>query len=88
MPATGWARGFLDQDPVERLAARGRHQHYVGTLYLRAERAEGRWLRAATGKVLLTGSIAGFIPGSFQAVYNGTKAFVDSFADALRAERD
>ena len=38
------------------------------------------------GKVLITGSIAGFVPGSFQAVYNGTKAFVDSFADAIRNE--
>jgi short-subunit dehydrogenase len=28
----------------------------------------------------VTGSIAGFQPGSFQAVYNGTKAFIDSFA--------
>jgi short-subunit dehydrogenase len=38
------------------------------------------------GKILVTGSIAGFIPGSFQAVYNGTKAFVDNFTDALRNE--
>ena len=38
------------------------------------------------GKVLITGSIAGFMPGSFQAVYNGTKAFIDSFADAIRNE--
>jgi len=29
---------------------------------------------------------AGFIPGSFSAVYNGTKAFVDSFSHALRDE--
>ncbi len=36
--------------------------------------------------MLVTGSIAGFMPGTFQAVYNGTKAFVDSFVDALRAE--
>ena len=28
----------------------------------------------------------GFIPGTYQAVYNGTKAFVDSFAEALRHE--
>ena len=35
------------------------------------------------GKILITGSIAGLIPGSFQAVYNGTKAFIDSFSDAL-----
>ena len=40
------------------------------------------------GRVLVTGSIAGFMPGSFQAVYNGTKAFVDSFALALREELD
>ena len=36
--------------------------------------------------LLLTGSIAGFMPGSYQAVYNGTKAFLDSFSFALRAE--
>ncbi|MAH68187.1 MAG: hypothetical protein CL533_02965 [Afipia sp.] len=36
--------------------------------------------------ILITGSIAGFIPGSFQAVYNGTKAFLDSFSFALREE--
>jgi short-subunit dehydrogenase len=35
---------------------------------------------------LITGSIAGFIPGSFQAVYNGTKAFLNSFSFALRDE--
>jgi short-subunit dehydrogenase len=38
------------------------------------------------GKVLITGSSAGFIPGSFQAVCNGTKAFLDSFSFALREE--
>jgi uncharacterized protein len=38
------------------------------------------------GKILLTGSIAGFMPGSFSAVYNGTKAFIDSFSFALRNE--
>src|SRR4051812_36493907 len=35
---------------------------------------------------LITGSIAGFMPGTFSAVYNGTKAFIDSFSFALRAE--
>src|SRR3546814_224967 len=47
----------------------------------------GRQMRQrGQGKSLITGSIAGFIPGSFQAVYNGTKAFVDSFSTALRNE--
>ena len=39
-----------------------------------------------TGRILVTGSIAGLMPGSFQAVYNGTKAFIDSFCYALRNE--
>ena len=38
------------------------------------------------GRILITGSIAGFIPGAFQAVYNASKAFLDSFAFALRNE--
>jgi short-subunit dehydrogenase len=38
------------------------------------------------GKILITGSIAGFMPGTYQAVYNGTKAFLDSFSFAIRAE--
>ena len=38
------------------------------------------------GRILITGSIAGFMPGPFQAVYNGSKAFIDSFAFALRNE--
>jgi short-subunit dehydrogenase len=40
------------------------------------------------GRILITGSIAGFIPGSYQAVYNGTEAFLDSFSFALRTELD
>lgn len=42
--------------------------------------------RQQPARVLVTGSIAGFQPGSFQAVYNGTKAFIDSFSFALRNE--
>jgi short-subunit dehydrogenase len=38
------------------------------------------------GRIMITGSIAGFMPGTFQAVYNGTKAFLDSFSYALRNE--
>ena len=40
----------------------------------------------ARGRILITGSIAGLMPGSYQAVYNGSKAFLDSFAVALSAE--
>jgi short-subunit dehydrogenase len=39
-----------------------------------------------SGRVLITGSIAGILPGSFSATYNGTKAFIDNFAYALGNE--
>ncbi len=79
----GLGRAFLDQDFREI-----RHvidTNVTGTVYLvqlvgRAMRKRGH------GRILLTGSIAGFMPGTYQAVYNGTMAFVDSFAFALRAE--
>jgi short-subunit dehydrogenase len=38
------------------------------------------------GKVLFTSSIASTMPGSFQAVYNASKSFVQSFAEALQEE--
>ncbi len=39
-----------------------------------------------SGRVLFTSSIASTMPGAFQAVYNGSKSFVQSFALALRNE--
>ncbi len=38
------------------------------------------------GKILNTSSIASKLPGPWQAVYHGTKAFVQSFTEALRSE--
>jgi len=38
------------------------------------------------GKILQVSSIGGEIPGPLQAVYHGTKAFVTSFTEAIRAE--
>lgn len=79
----GLGHAFLDQDFEE--ARRVVDTNIVGTIYL--VQKVGRDMREANrGKILLTGSIAGFMPGSFQAVYNGTKAFVNSFAFALRNE--
>ena len=39
-----------------------------------------------SGKILFTSSIASTMPGSYQAVYNASKSFVQSFAPALRNE--
>jgi short-subunit dehydrogenase len=41
---------------------------------------------AGAGKVLVTSSIASTMPGSFQAVYNASKSFLQSFAEALQNE--
>ncbi|MFC6101463.1 SDR family NAD(P)-dependent oxidoreductase [Olivibacter domesticus] len=38
------------------------------------------------GKILNLSSIAGKIPGPYQAVYHGTKAFVHFFSEAVRSE--
>ena len=79
----GLGKGFVDHEFAD-------VQHVIntnitGTIDLvqqisRQMRARGK------GKILITGSIAGFMPGTFQAVYNGTKAFIDSFSYALRNE--
>jgi short-subunit dehydrogenase len=39
-----------------------------------------------TGQVLFTSSVASMMPGTYQAVYNASKSFVQSFTEALRAE--
>lgn len=38
------------------------------------------------GRVLITSSIASTMPGSFQAVYNASKSFLQSFVQALQEE--
>lgn len=39
-----------------------------------------------SGKLLYTSSIAAMMPGSYQAVYNASKSFIQSFAEALQDE--
>jgi len=79
----GLGHGFLDQSPQE-------WQHIVstnitGTLLLVQPIAK-RMVERGRGRILITGSIAGHMAGTFQAVYNGSKAFIDSFAAALNEE--
>ena len=79
----GLGHGFLDQDfaDVQRVV----NTNVMGTLDLIQRIGKGMRDRGA-GRIMITGSIAGFMPGTFQAVYNGTKAFLDSFSYALRNE--
>ncbi|MDP9149711.1 MAG: SDR family NAD(P)-dependent oxidoreductase [Myxococcota bacterium] len=79
----GLGRAFLDQDfsDIRRVI----DTNVTGTIYL--VHKVGRDMRShGSGRILITGSIAGFMPGTYQAVYNGTKALLDSFSFALRAE--
>ncbi len=57
----------------------------TGTVYL-IHKVARQMRSVGHGRILITGSIAGFMPGTYQAVYNGTKAFLDSFSFAIRAE--
>jgi short-subunit dehydrogenase len=81
--AHGLGHAFLDQDFTQ-----VRHvvdTNITGTIYLIQK--VGRDMRArGHGRILITGSIAGFMPGTYQAVYNASKAFIDSFSFALRHE--
>jgi short-subunit dehydrogenase len=79
----GLGHGFLDQDFAK--ARRVIDTNITGTLYL-IQKVGNDMRRRNSGRILITGSIAGFSPGSFQAVYNATKAFLNSFSFALREE--
>lgn len=79
----GLGHGFLDQSPEEWMHVL--NTNVTGTLLL-IQPIVQRMVDRGEGKVLITGSIAGHMAGSFQAVYNGSKAFVDSFAAALGNE--
>lgn len=80
---TGLGGAFLDQD----VAAWRRtiDTNVTGTLYL-LQRVLKDMVARGQGKVLVTGSIAGYVPGAFNAVYNGTKALIDNVTEALRNE--
>ena len=79
----GLGHGFLDQDLDDALKVV--ETNIVGTIAL--IHAVGRDMRAAgEGRILITSSVASMIPGTFQAVYNGSKAFLQSFSFALRNE--
>jgi len=79
----GLGHAFLDQDFND--IVKVIDTNITGTLAL-IHRVGKELVERRGGRILLTGSIAGFMPGTFQAVYNGTKAFIDSFSWALRNE--
>ena len=81
--AHGLGDAFLEQ-PTDQW----RHvieTNITGTLLL-IQPLVRKMVERGEGKVMIVGSIAGHLSGAFQAVYNGSKAFIDSFAAALGNE--
>jgi uncharacterized protein len=79
----GHGGAFVDQEPKS-----WKHTiatNVTGTLLL-IQPVLRRMLERGEGRILVTGSIAGYVPGSFNAVYNGTKAFIDNFCAAISDE--
>lgn len=80
---TGLGHTFLEQDldGIERTVL----TNILGVLRL-AHPLGRRMVARGQGRILITGSIAGFMPGPYQAVYNASKAFLDNFSVGLAEE--
>jgi short-subunit dehydrogenase len=79
----GSGGAFLETDleqELELVDLNVRSTVHLSKLVLRDMAARG------TGRVLFTSSIASTMPGSYQAIYNASKSFVQSFGLALRNE--
>lgn len=79
----GLGHAFLDQsfEDIRHVV----DTNVTGTLYLLHQVAFDMRARRR-GRILITGAIIGLMPGTYQAVYSGTKAFLDQFSLALRRE--
>lgn len=79
----GHGGAFLDQQWGQ--IAHIIHTNITGTVAL--IHMIGRRMRARNeGRILVTGSIVGDIPGTFNLTYNSTKAFIDDFCIGLAEE--
>lgn len=80
---TGLGHSFLEQDleGIERTVK----TNILGVLRL-AHPLGRRMVARGQGRILITGSIAGFMPGPYQVVYNASKAFLDNFSIGFAEE--
>ena len=76
---------FLEQS-LER--SRAMIELNVVTLTALAHRFAEPMVARGSGRILNVGSTAGYLPGPLQAVYYATKAYVNSFSQALAEELD
>ncbi|UYP20718.1 SDR family NAD(P)-dependent oxidoreductase [Rhodococcus sp. Z13] len=80
---TGIGGAFVDADPEELLAVvdvNVRSTVHLARLFL------ADMVRAGSGRLLFTSSVVSLMPGPYQAVYNASKAFVQSFTDGIHDE--
>jgi short-subunit dehydrogenase len=79
----GQGGAFLDTDLADEIHIID--VNVTSTVHL-AKRLLKDMIMRDDGRMLITSSIASTMPGSFQAVYNASKSFLQSFAQALQNE--
>jgi short-subunit dehydrogenase len=79
----GQGHAFADQDLADVLEIVDLNVRSVVHL---AKHVVGEMVDRDEGRILFSSSIASTMPGAYQAVYNASKSFVQSFALALREE--
>lgn len=79
----GQGGAFIETDLADELSII--QLNITSTVHL-AKRMLQDMVARGEGRVLITSSIASTMPGSFQAVYNASKSFLQSFAEALQNE--
>ncbi len=76
--------GPFQEQEVEQLL--GMLQLNILSLTLLTRRLLPQMLERRQGRILNVGSLAGFLPGPWMAVYSASKAYVNSFSEALVEE--
>jgi uncharacterized protein len=79
----GHGGAFIDNDLADELSIVD--LNIISTLRL-AKHVLPAMVARGSGRVLVTSSIASEMPGPFQAVYNASKSFLQSFTEALQNE--
>ncbi|MCW2665690.1 MAG: Short-chain dehydrogenase [Frankiales bacterium] len=79
----GKGGAFLDNDLADELQLIRLNVDAVVHL---AKRLLADMVARGAGRLLVTSSIASTMPGPYQAVYNASKSFVQSFVEALQSE--
>ena len=79
----GFSGAFVDtdiEDDIDTIAVNVASQVHLLKL------ASQHMVDNGAGRILITGSIAGTLPGAYQSVYNASKAFLNSMGTSLREE--